>query len=89
MKKMYVEIYMTTMRYCMRCVIMISYVLLICKEREKLPDQTSPVHRVADHGTPSPLELLAYHRYVSLAMEKRPESKLVVQCEYIFYITLL
>lgn len=27
-----------------------------------------------DHGTPSPLELLAYHRYVSLAMKKRPES---------------
>nr|XP_034322286.1 uncharacterized protein LOC105328158 isoform X3 [Crassostrea gigas] len=33
-----------------------------------------------DHGTPSPLELLAYHRYVSLAIEKRPESKLVVHC---------
>ncbi|XP_065939417.1 receptor-type tyrosine-protein phosphatase epsilon isoform X2 [Magallana gigas] len=33
-----------------------------------------------DHGTPSPLELLAYHRYVSLAVEKRPESKLVVHC---------
>ncbi|XP_065939425.1 receptor-type tyrosine-protein phosphatase epsilon [Magallana gigas] len=33
-----------------------------------------------DHGTPSPLELLAYHCYVSLAIEKRPESKLVVHC---------
>uniref|UniRef100_K1QP19 Receptor-type tyrosine-protein phosphatase mu n=1 Tax=Magallana gigas TaxID=29159 RepID=K1QP19_MAGGI len=33
-----------------------------------------------DHGTPDPLELLMYHQYVTKAMRKHPENKLLVHC---------
>nr|XP_022306195.1 receptor-type tyrosine-protein phosphatase epsilon-like [Crassostrea virginica] len=33
-----------------------------------------------DHGTPTPLELLVFYRYVSKAVENNPANKLLVHC---------
>lgn len=37
-----------------------------------------------DHGTPSPLELLEFYRYVSKAMEQHSEQKIIVHCRFDF-----
>lgn len=37
-----------------------------------------------DHGTPNPLELLDFYRYVSKAMEQNSKEKLIVHCRFDF-----